>query len=149
MKSYPPPPNRFRVKSSFSFLRQLEFCPEFFGRVEKRLDTKVIRLIINNNNAHNYNKQNNYNAHIVQYLKKQRQSDNLNQEIWSGNRLLLHEKYFSRKVIPKCYGKTSPRPFSKKSKLSISSDQQPEILYILLLLYVLVEDYENMLKLRC
>ena len=34
---------------------------------------------------------NNYNAHIVQYLMKQRQSDN---EIWSGNRT-YQGKYFS------------------------------------------------------
>ena len=44
-------------------------------------------------------------------------------------------------------GEPSPRPFSKKSKLSISLDQQGEILYSLLLLYVQVEDYLNILKL--
>ena len=46
-------------------------------------------------------------------------------------------------------GKPSPRLFSKKSKLSISLDQQPEISYCLFLLYVQVEDYQNILKLRC
>ena len=45
-------------------------------------------------------------------------------------------------------GETSPRPFSKKSKLSSSLDQQSEILYSLHLLYVQMENYQNMLKLR-
>ena len=48
----------------------------------------------------------------------------------------------------KCGGKASPRPFYKKSKLSISLDQQPEHFYSLLV-YVQVEEYQNKLKLRC
>ena len=36
----------------------------------------------------------------------------------------------------KCGGKTSPRPFSIRSKLSITLDYQSEVLYSLLLLYV-------------
>ena len=48
------------------------------------------------------------------------------------------------------YGEeTSPWPFSKKPKLSISQDQQSEILYSLFLLFVQVEDYQDILKLRC
>ena len=42
---------------------------------------------------------------------------------------------------------TSRRSFYKKSQLSISLDQQPEILGGLFLLYVQVEDYQNILKL--
>ena len=49
---------------------------------------------------------------------------------------------------PKCVGETSPTSLSKKSKLSISLHQQYEILYSLLLLYVQVEDYPNILILR-
>ena len=48
----------------------------------------------------------------------------------------------------KCGGKTSPRPFPKKSKLSIFLDQQSKALYNLLLLYVQGEGYQNILKLR-
>ena len=45
-------------------------------------------------------------------------------------------------------GRASPRLFYKKSKLSISLDQQSEILWSLFLLYVQVEVYQNMWKLR-
>ena len=48
------------------------------------------------------------------------------------------------------YGrKPNPRPFYKKSKLSLSLDQQFERLKNLFLLYALVEVYQNILKLRC
>ena len=50
------------------------------------------------------------------------------------------------KIISKCGGK--PRPFPKKSKISISLDQQSKVLCSLLLLYVQVEDYRNILKIR-
>ena len=53
------------------------------------------------------------------------------------------------KLYIKCGGETGPGPFSTKLKLSITLDQQPEILYNLLLLYPQVEDYQNILKLRC
>ena len=46
----------------------------------------------------------------------------------------------------------SCRPFSKKLKLGISLDQQSEVLsslLLLLLFYFQVEDYHNILKLRC
>ena len=62
---------------------------------------------------------------------------------------MQHEKYFSLKIIPKCDGETSPISFSKTLKLSMSLDQQLEILYNLFLLYVQVDDYQNILKLRC
>ena len=45
-------------------------------------------------------------------------------------------------------GEPIPRPFPEKSKLGISLDQQSEILCSLFLLYVLVEDYQNILKLK-
>ena len=41
---------------------------------------------------------------------------------------------FLEKLYTKCGGETSPRPFSKKSKLSISLDQYSKVLYILFLL---------------
>ena len=56
---------------------------------------------------------------------------------------------FLEKSYTKCGDETSFRPFSKKSKLRISLDQQSENLYSLLLLYVQVVDHRNMLKLRC
>ena len=59
---------------------------------------------------------------------------------------------FLEKSYTECGGKTSPGPFSKKSELSILRSQnwdlQSTILYNFLL-YIQVEDYRNILKLRC
>ena len=42
--------------------------------------------------------------------------------------------------------KLVPDPFFKKSKLSISLNQESEVSYSLLFLHVQVEDYQNILK---
>ena len=42
---------------------------------------------------------------------------------------------FLEKSYTKCGGETSPRPFSEKSKLSVSLDQLSKVLYGLFLLY--------------
>ena len=57
--------------------------------------------------------------------------------------IFLEKSYRKRK------GEPSLRAFYKKSKLSISLNQQPDILQSLFLLYVQVEVYQNILKLRC
>ena len=44
-------------------------------------------------------------------------------------------KNFLEKSYTKCGGETIPRPFSKKSKLSISLDQYFQVLYILFSLF--------------
>ena len=44
-------------------------------------------------------------------------------------------RIFLEKLYSKCGGKTSPRPFSEKLKLSISLDLYSEVLYSLFLLY--------------
>ena len=54
---------------------------------------------------------------------------------------------FLEKFCTKCVGETILRLFFKKSKLSVYVDQQSEIPYSLLLLYVQVEDYQKTLKL--
>ena len=36
-------------------------------------------------------------------------------------------KIFLEKLQPKCGGETSPKPFSKKSKLRVSLDQEPKV----------------------
>ena len=54
--------------------------------------------------------------------------------------------FWSRKEIS---GRESnPRPFSEKTKLSIYLDKKSQILYSLFLLFVQVDDYQNILKLR-
>ena len=55
---------------------------------------------------------------------------------------------FLEKSYTKSGGEFRPRPFLKKSKLSITLDQQSEVLCSLFLLYVQVKDYQNILKLR-
>ena len=63
-------------------------------------------------------------------------------------------EYNMRNIFPeksniKCGKEANPRPFYKKSKLSMSLNQQSEMLYSLLLLHTHVEVYQNILKLRC
>ena len=53
---------------------------------------------------------------------------------------------FLKKSYTKCDGKSSPRPFSEKLKLSISLDQYSKVLYSLLFLYGklrAIEIYQN------
>ena len=49
------------------------------------------------------------------------------------------KKVFLEKSYTKCGGEASPRPFYNKSKLSMSIDQQSELLSGLFLLYAQVE----------
>ena len=55
---------------------------------------------------------------------------------------------FLEKSFKKCGGVTITRPFSKWSKLSISLNQQPNVLYTFFVLWQ-VEGYQNILKLYC
>ena len=50
------------------------------------------------------------------------------------------------KSYTKCGGETSPRPFSKNSKLIIPLDQKSYVLYSLFLLYIQVENYQNIFE---
>ena len=52
----------------FSFLRYLQFCPDFFGYIGKRLDKKP-KVNLEIYDATNW-KIKNYNKHIARYLKK-------------------------------------------------------------------------------
>ena len=56
---------------------------------------------------------------------------------------------FLEKAYTICGGETSPLCFLKKSKFSIALDQQYEVSYSSFLLHVQVEDYQDILKLRC
>ena len=50
---------------------------------------------------------------------------------------------FLEKSYTKCGGEIIPRPFSKKSKLSISLDQNFEVLYRFVFIVCQVEDYRK------
>ena len=54
-----------------------------------------------------------------------------------------------RKIFLECGGESSTRPFYKKLKLNMSQNEQPKMLYSLFLLYVQVEVYQSILKLKC
>ena len=54
----------------------------------------------------------------------------------------MWETFLLEKQYRKCDGETSPRPFSEKLKLSISLDQESNIV-------CQAEGYRNMLKLPC
>ena len=56
---------------------------------------------------------------------------------------------FHEKLCTNCGGETNFSSFFKKSKLSMSLDQQSEVSDSLFLLYVQVEDYQNILKPKC
>ena len=58
-------------------------------------------------------------------------------------------KVFLEKSFGKCGGEISPRPFSKKSKLSMFLEQQSKVLHSLFSLCVQVDGYRNILNLRC
>ena len=51
-----------------------------------------------------------------------------NQTMFFGQ-VIEHEKHFLEKSYAKCSGEASPRPFSKKPKLSKSLDQQSKVLF--------------------
>ena len=56
---------------------------------------------------------------------------------------------FLEKSYTKCGGEIIPRPFSKKSKLSISLDQNFKALYSFVFIVSQVEDYRKWLELSC
>ena len=57
-------------------------------------------------------------------------------------------KVFLEKSFTKCGGEISPRPFSKKSKLSMFLEQQSKVLHSLFSLCVQVDGYRNISNLR-
>ena len=104
----------FTVKV-LSVLKIFKFLSWFFGHVEKRLDLKnKVSFKIYDFTTRDTN---NCNTHIVQYLKG-------NQAIKFGQLAEYDTKnIFLERSYTKCDGETIPRPFSKKSKLSIHLDQ--------------------------
>ena len=84
-------------------------------------------------------------AHILPDISKSKG----NQTVKFGQLLEFNIiNIFLEKSCTKCVGETIPRSFFKELKLSISLDQQSEVSYSLFLLYVEVEDYKNIFKLR-
>ena len=57
------------------------------------------------------------------------------------------KRIFLEKLYTKCGRETTTRRFHRKSKLSITLDQESETLYSLFLLYAQLEVYQNIMKL--
>ena len=69
--------------------------------------------------------------YILAYISRNKD----NQTVKFGQLIEYNMRKIFLKSYPKCGGKASPKPFSKKSKLSISLNQQSKILHSLLILY--------------
>ena len=113
----------------FSFSKYLSFCRDFLVMQKKQFDQKdKVNLKIHYVTTWITN---NCNAHIADYLRsKSNQTMKLGQLIEYNMRNIFVEK------SPTKYGgETMTRPLSKKSKLSISLDQQCKVLNSLFLLY--------------
>ena len=134
------------MKNAFYFMLKAHFVLEifvlfFFSYGEKRLDKKA-KI---NFKIYGVNKRLHYIYFpISQAVKTTNQTIKFGQLIEYNMRNIFLEKSYT-----KCGGENSSRLFYKKSKLRISLDQQSEMLYRLFLLYVQVEVYQNILKLRC
>ena len=113
----------------FLFSRYLSFCHDFLVMQKKQLDQKD-KVNLKIHYVTNWIT-NNCNAHIADYLRsKSTQTMTLGQLIEHNMRNIFVEK-----SLTKCDGETMTRPLSKKSKLSISLDQQCKVLNSLFLLY--------------
>ena len=108
------------------FFRYLNFCPEHFGYVEKWLDKKA-KINFKIYNTTNWEKNNT----IIRYtfcLIFSRSKGNQTMEFGQLTEYDI-KNIFLEKSYTKYGGETSPRPFYKKLKLSLSLDQQSEYLY--------------------
>ena len=79
--------------------------------------------------------------YIAQYFKKRNQAIKFGQLIYN---IIRH--IFLEKLCTNGGGETIPRPFSKKSKLILSLDQQSKILRSFFIVCQVI-DYQNILKL--
>ena len=113
----------------FPFSRYLSFCLDFLVMYQNGL-IKKIRLI--SKFMTSQPGQQTIAIHILTNISRSKgnQATKFGQLIEYNRRNI-----FLRKTMQKCSGETSSRPFSEKSKLSISLDQQFKVSYSLLLLY--------------
>ena len=120
------------------FFRYLNSCTDFLG-IQKNESIRKLRLI--SKFLTSQNEQQVITIHRLSNISRSKG----NQAMKFGQ-LIEHsmKNIFLGKSYTKFDGEASPRPFYKKSKLNIRSTVRNVI--SLLLLYVLVEIYENILK---
>ena len=117
------------MKNSFYFilnalfiLKYLNFRPNFFDQVGKRLDKKAK---VNVRICDVTEGQQIIVIHILPNISRRK----VNQTLKFGQLIEYNMRYTFLKTSYTKHGEeASPRPFCKKSKLSISLDQQPEML---------------------
>ena len=117
----------FHLKVLF-VLKIFKFLSRLSGHVAKQLDQKdMVNLKFYEVTAW---LKNNCNTHIANISKsKGNETTKFGQLIEYNMRNIFLEKSYT-----KYRGETSPRPFSRKLKLSISQNQQSKVLYSLFLL---------------
>ena len=139
------------MKNAFYFTKKALFILNifeflfYFGHAGKRHDKKA-KLIITSKSMMSQTGKQIITIHIFPNISRSKGSQTVKfRQLTECNmRNISLEKSYT-----KCGGETSHRPFSKRSKLSISPDQQCKVLYNLFSLYVQVEGYRSMLKLTC
>ena len=126
----------FNLKAVF-VLKIFKFLSWLFGQVEKRLDRKdQVNFKIYGVTSWELTNA----IHILPNISRSEgnQAMKFSQLIEYNMRNIFLEKSYT-----KCGGETIPRPFSKKSKLSISLDQYSKVLYILFLLFAKLRTIES------
>ena len=131
------------MKNAFYFtlkvlfvLKIFRFFVLTFGHVEKQLDQKDK---VNFKICDVTNLKQTIAIHVLPNISRSKS----NQTMIFGQ--LIEYKMrniFLEKSYTKCDGETTPRPFSKKLKLSISLDQQSKVLYSLFLLHGKLKAFE-------
>ena len=118
-------------------MRYLNFCPVFFGYdVEKRLDEKAMVNFKIYDVTH-WTKI--FITHILPNISRSKESQTIKFQLIEYNM----RNIFLEKSYTKYGGEASPRPFYEKSKLSVSLDQQSEMLQSLFLVYAQAEAYQK------
>ena len=133
----------FQLKSSSRFNKYLNFRPNFLVMQKNGL---IRKLWLISKFMMSQTGQQTITTYILQNISRSEGSQTMKFGLlieYSMRNIFLEKSY------RKCGGKASPRPFYKKSKLSITLNKQSEMLQRLILLNVLMEVYENILKLKC
>ena len=128
----------FTLKSLF-FFRYWNFCPDFFGYVENGLIRKLMLIskIVTSQTGKQI-----IAIHILSNISR-----SIDNQTTKNGRFIEYNmrSIFFKKWYTECGGETSPRSFSEKLKLSISLDEQSEMLHSLFLLYVQIDDYQKIM----
>ena len=130
-------------KKLFSFSRYLKFCLDFFIMQQSNMTRKI--WLISEFMTLQPGQQTIV-IHILPNISRSKgnQTKKFGQLIEYNMRNIFQEKSYT-----KWGGENSSRPFSKKSNLRISPDQQSKVLYSLFLLYAKLRTIKTKLQATC